>query len=111
MTSAARLLRARGFDVVSSHEVGADGEDDQEQFERARADGRAILTYNYADFQRIAAAEADANRSHSGIIVSYHQYDSDQVGLLATAVQEFIEQHSAEQLANTLLVLPRAPVT
>ncbi len=107
MPSTAPLLRARGYDVVSSREARADGETDRQQFERARADGRAILTYNYTDFMGISAEEADVQRPHSGIIVSYHQYDGGQTGLLANALQAFIEEHSAEQLANTLLVLPR----
>ncbi len=107
MPSAAPLLRSRGYDVVSSREAGADGETDRQQFERARADGRAVLTYNYTDFMRISAEEADAQRPHSGIIVSYHQYGGRQLGVLANALQAFIEEHSAEQLANTLLVLPR----
>jgi predicted nuclease of predicted toxin-antitoxin system len=43
MPSAARQLREQGYDVWSSRDAGADGEDDNQQFERARADGRAIV--------------------------------------------------------------------
>jgi len=50
----AQLLREAGYDVISAHEVGAIAETDREQLQRATADGRAILTYNYYDFEVIA---------------------------------------------------------
>ena len=47
----ARILRARGDDIVSAHEVGAVGLDDEDQLIRASAEGRAILTCNFLDFR------------------------------------------------------------
>jgi predicted nuclease of predicted toxin-antitoxin system len=103
----AEPLRAAGFDVVSARDVGSLSETDRQQFERARASGRAIFRYNYHDFEVIARSEEKAGRPHSGIIVSYYQYDGDEIGDLAAAVRALLDERGAADIANTYLVLPR----
>lgn len=50
---AARLLRERhGCDAVHVAEIGMRATDDAEIAQRARADGRALVTENVADFAR-----------------------------------------------------------
>ena len=101
----ARLLRNLGHDVVSAHEVGTSGETDREQFRRATSGGRAILTYNYYDFEVIAREEAAAGRSHAGIIISYRQYTRRQLGALAALVAAFLESTTADELRNVTRAL------
>ena len=103
----ATLLRDAGYDAVSAHEVGALRDTDPEQLARATSAGRAILTYNCRHFHALATEAAASGQEYAGIIISFHQYDADQVGSLFRAMRRFIDDHSAEQLRNTILVLPR----
>jgi len=66
----ARALRARGYDVVSAHEVGNADASDVEQMAYAVAQGRALLTCNAGDFTAILEDYWDAGREHCGVIVS-----------------------------------------
>jgi predicted nuclease of predicted toxin-antitoxin system len=50
----AQALRSKGFDVVSSHEVGNDGLSDEEQLHYATKEGRHLVTYNAKDFLALA---------------------------------------------------------
>lgn len=50
----AQALRERGFDVVSSHEVGNDGLTDEEQLAYAAVQGRHLVTYNARDYLALA---------------------------------------------------------
>ncbi|MDP9237655.1 MAG: hypothetical protein M3P30_09740 [Chloroflexota bacterium] len=87
--------------------MGALSETDRQQFERANASGRAIFSYNYRDFEAIAKGETKAGHAHFGIIVSYYQYDGQELGHLAAVMRAFLNERTAEDLANTYLVLPR----
>jgi Domain of unknown function (DUF5615) len=102
------LLSAAGDDATSARDAGALGETDPQQFVRAKADGRVIFTYNYLDFDVIARQEAEAGRTHPGIVVSYHQYAGDELGELAATLIAFLAEREADVFANTYLVLPRA---
>ena len=101
------LLNQAGYDVLSARDVGALGETDRQQFERAQSSGRAIFTYNYYDFDIIAKSEAEAGRAHFGIIVSYRQYDGDELGYLAAGMRSLLDERDAASLESTCLVLPR----
>lgn len=104
----ALLLRARGFDVISAHEAGARGETDDEQFERANVDGRTILSFNYADFNRIAVRCFDEGRAHAGILVAYGQSTRDEIGSMVDRVSVFLSAAPDELMRNNFAVLPRA---
>lgn len=102
----AAMLREAGYDAVSARDVGALSATDPEQLARAASEGRAILTYNCRHFQTLATEAALSGRGHAGIVISFHQYNGDQIGALLQAVPLFMDEHPAEQLRNTLLVLP-----
>lgn len=60
----AELLRARGFDVLTTHEAGRKGTHDKEQLVYAASQQRALLTHNRDDFARLAEEFfADARRT------------------------------------------------
>ena len=103
----ARLLRTAGYDAVSVHEVGAMTRSDDDQFDRAISESRTILTFNYRHFNAIAKRASATGRNHPGIIISYQQYDRNEISTLRDALVSFLGAHTAEDLANTLMVLPR----
>lgn len=64
----ARELRARGHDVVSVHESPGSGTSDEQVFDHARSEGRAVLTENVRDFRPLAEALLTAGGSHAGLV-------------------------------------------
>ena len=67
------VLRGRGYDVISSHEVGMRSKTDEEQLEYAISERRSLLTFNAKHFAPLAKKYFENNREHSGIIVSKAQ--------------------------------------
>jgi len=63
-------LRAAGFDVLSTPEAGRRGHDDPSQLEWAAGEGRALITFNVADFARLHHEWQGRGVSHAGLIVS-----------------------------------------
>jgi predicted nuclease of predicted toxin-antitoxin system len=104
-TELARILRSLGYDAVSAHELDPTRLEDVDHVARATAQGRAVLTYNYRDFLRIAGDWFQAGRPHAGVIISYHQYSRDELGVLRQAVVSMLEAVSAEALENTVAFL------
>ena len=66
----ARELRVRGSDVVTAPEAGMAGRLDEEQLEWSTLNGRALYSFNRADFYRLHTAWLNGHRSHAGIILS-----------------------------------------
>src|SRR5688572_5830863 len=96
----ARILRARGFDVTTAHELGTQALDDERQLEYATSDGRTILTFNFVHFLRLGDSWYAAGREHAGIVVSYRQYARRRIGDLARATTALLNQVSAEEIRN-----------
>lgn len=66
----ARTLRAEGFDVDSVAETAAlRGLPDFEQLARATAEGRAMVTYDAADFLTLAARRAASGEAQDELIL------------------------------------------
>src|SRR5260370_913937 len=57
-------LRQRGHDVITAQEDGMSSSPDPDILARAHALGRAVLTYNRSDYERLHRQGAD----HSGIL-------------------------------------------
>jgi hypothetical protein len=68
----AAALRAQGYDVQSCQGVGRANQrlSDYDPLAYATSQGRAIYTFNAADFERLDIQWGNANLPHSGIIVS-----------------------------------------
>ncbi|HUG94449.1 MAG TPA: DUF5615 family PIN-like protein, partial [Planctomycetaceae bacterium] len=63
-------LRAAGFEAISTPEAGRMGEPDESQLRWAATDGRAIVTFNVADFARLHHEWMLKGDHHAGVIVS-----------------------------------------
>lgn len=62
--------RQKGHDAVSTPDVDRFGEDDESQLAWATHEGRALVTFNDADFARIHQDWTKCARGHAGIIAS-----------------------------------------
>lgn len=66
----AERLRNRGHDVAAATDDPAlRGLRDPDLFEVAQQQGRALVTYNRADFEPIVRGYAAENREHCGLVV------------------------------------------
>ena len=68
-----RALRLRGLDVLTAHDVGLIGQADLEQLLYATADGRALYSFNVADFMELHSAHLAGGRHHAGLIFAQQQ--------------------------------------
>ena len=80
-------LRARGHDVVSVHEAPGRGTPDDEVFEHARSEGRAVVTENVRDYRPLAEALLAAGESHAGLVfTTTKRWPRTDPGALITAL-------------------------
>lgn len=66
----ANLIRKRGFDARSAYEETNAYLSDEQQLEYAATQGRALLTHNARDFEPLYRQWWEAERHHSGVIIS-----------------------------------------
>ncbi|MGH9657112.1 MAG: DUF5615 family PIN-like protein [Bryobacteraceae bacterium] len=103
----AEMLRARGLDVVSAHEVGNTRLDDRSQLRYAAGARRAIVTCNIRDFIELAGEFVAANVEHAGIVLVPPTFPTDDFAAIADAVEYITEQHPVG-LAGAVVYLRRS---
>jgi predicted nuclease of predicted toxin-antitoxin system len=92
-------LRILGHDVLTVQEVGERGGDDARVLTYATAVGRAVLTFDRRDFDRLHRASA----AHAGII----SCTPDEAGALAARIDQTIR--AASSLAGKHLRVNKPP--
>jgi hypothetical protein len=101
----AAVLRARGYDCVSAHDVGAFGLTDEEQLTRSIGQQRAIVSGNHHDFRRMAEECATNGTEHFGIVLAYRRYRRRDIGTAADALITLLDTLPADKLRNATVVL------
>ena len=94
----ADLLRSRGFVAETTRDGGQLGNNDREQLEYAIAHQKTILTHNRRDFELLAIEYAEAERSHSGIILAVRHSPYEIVRRLL----RIINHVTADEMSNQL---------
>jgi len=94
----AKALREYGHDVVSSHEFGMNAEEDEEQFDFAFSEKRAVLTNNFGDFVRLFDEYASSRKDHYGVILT----TKCTIGTTIKRLRKLLENVTAEQMKNQI---------
>lgn len=89
----AERLRDRGCDVIASTaEPNLRGLGDLDLFDFAQREGRAVVTYDRADFEAVVREYAGANREHHGLVIVHpSRFPSWEFGRLAEALQALVD--------------------
>jgi hypothetical protein len=66
----AELLRGRGFAALTTRDAGRLGSNDAAQLNFAAVEGLTLLSHNRADFEALASAYTQSQKTHSGIILA-----------------------------------------
>lgn len=111
----AEQLRQHSHDVVSVKERSdLEGLRDDQLFPLLQAEQRAILTENWADFDRLIRWAADEGATHYGVLFSSrHQLprSRDTIGLYVRVLDEFLVRHPAlDAIQNSSRWLPDRPI-
>ena len=96
----AGMLRAKGFDVVTTLEADMLGAQDSDQLDFAVGNERAIITLNREDFEALHEEWLEQGKSHFGIIVSpHHRYLSQ----TRDRIVDLLNRVDRAQLKNLIL--------
>ena len=98
-THLAAALRSRGFDVVSTSEVGLLGKTDEEQLEYSASEQRVLVTFNIRDFAKLHKQWQYNRRQHSGIIVS-PQMTRSEFGKMLRMLQRLLIYTDPGEMSN-----------
>jgi hypothetical protein len=104
----AEILRSRGVDAISAHEVGQLQVDDRTQLRYAAGQGRAIVTCDIADFAELAGELIAANIDHPGIVLVPSTFGTEEFSAIAGAVEQVADAYP-DGLAGALIYLVRLP--
>jgi hypothetical protein len=103
----AEILRARGLDVVSAHEVGNTRLDDRSQLRFAAGAHRAIVTCDIRDFTELTGEFIAANLEHAGIVLVPPTFRTEDFAAIVNAVEHVAHEYPGG-LAGTVVYLRRA---
>lgn len=111
----AEQLRERGHDVVSATERSdLLGLKDQELFRLLPDERRAIVTEDWADFQRELQNAAATGLTHYGVLFTSRSQlprGKQTIGLYVRVLEEFLTRHRAEDAGlNSYRWLPDRPL-
>lgn len=102
----AELLRKRGGDCVSAHEIGMVQETDLDQLIFAAKGKRCLVTKNRDDFIRLTVQFFNDHMPHSGILIIPHTIPGDQFSLIARALFNYAGKHPKGMQPYTIDFLP-----
>ena len=89
----AGLLRRRGPDAVSAHELGHLHWTDEAQLAYAARDRRVLVTRNANHFIDLCREAIRLRRPHAGIVICSHRFQGREIAAIATALVELAERY------------------
>lgn len=83
------ILREKGIDALSVHEIGRTGLTDQEQLEYASSEGRCFVTRNRNDYIILTRQFFSNGSSHKGVLIVSSTYKLNDFKGIADAIFEY----------------------
>ena len=96
------ILREKGIDAVSVHEIGRTGLADQEQLEYAASDGRCFVTRNRNNYIILTRQFFASNISHKGVLIISSSYKLNDFKGIADAILEYVSGWPKENPSDYL---------
>lgn len=102
-----QMLRESGVDCETANDAAIAGTNDPDVLSYAAAVGRAVLTHDRGDFQRIHKEWMLAGRNHAGILI----VTSSRIAIARrhAAIMRFHTERSAAQMVNAILFISPDP--
>jgi Uncharacterized protein conserved in bacteria len=95
----AELMRAHGFNAITTRDAGLLGAEDPDQLAYAVANGRAFVTHNRIDFENLYTEYALAGSEHFGILIGSHQHSPY---VLRDRLLELLGKFDRDQLRDNI---------
>lgn len=89
----AEILRRRGVDTISAHDVGMVQVSDLKQLEYAAAHGRCLVTRNRDDFITLTVQFFNEHRHHFGLLIVPHSFPGNRFNVIAKALAKHASNH------------------
>jgi Dephospho-CoA kinase len=97
----AKILRARGFKVVTTDDVAHKGLSDSDQLQFAVEKGFAIATMDRVDFESLANEYFSSGKHHPGIFIVAD--NSPQV--IAQGLADYLDRITADEMMNQVIYI------
>lgn len=94
----AKLLRARGFKVITTQDAKMLGASDKEQLEYAVRKEKVLLTHNRSHFEKLRKEYLRENKEHYGIIIATRQNEY----ITLKRLLKILDNISADEMKNQL---------
>ena len=95
----AGMLRAHGFDVLTTLEAGMLGRLDPDQLAFAVSEGRAMVTHNRLDYEQLHEEYLAEGRTHCGIFIAPQRRE---IGVTRDRILRLLNTFDHEQLQSNL---------
>lgn len=89
----ARLVRSKGIDCKSAHEVGMVEVSDLDQLRFASGESRVLVTRNRDDFIRLTIRFFNDSLPHHGVLIIPHTIPGDRFSFMANALVQYGIDH------------------
>lgn len=89
----AEIARGMGADIVTAHECGNHGSDDEIHLLAAARTGRRLVTRNRDHFVALSVRFLEEDLPHAGVLVVPYTMPADRFGLVAAAIAQYDGDH------------------